>query len=76
MGKYNVELDCLGKMCPMPIVKLNLAVRKLNSGELAFIKADDLAFRKDVEAWAKAAGHKIVEFRESGEILSAVIQKK
>jgi tRNA 2-thiouridine synthesizing protein A len=58
------SLDCTGMNCPMPIVEISRAVRKLNSGDLLEVSATDLAFRPDVEAWARRSGHSLEEFVE------------
>lgn len=56
------ELDCKGLNCPMPIVRLSQAMRRLTAGEVIVIEADDPAFRADLEAWVRRFGHVIETF--------------
>lgn len=70
----NTSLDCTGLRCPMPIVKLGLAIRQLPSGARVEVRADDVAFEPDLRAWARQTGHAIVTF-EAGAVARAVVQK-
>lgn len=67
-------LNCTGLRCPMPIVKLGLAIRQLPVGGRVEIQADDVAFEPDLRAWARQTGHAILEF-EGGPVARAVVQK-
>ncbi|MCB9565747.1 MAG: sulfurtransferase TusA family protein [Myxococcales bacterium] len=68
------ELDCKGLNCPMPIVRLSQAMRRLEAGEQIIIEADDPAFRADLEAWVRRFGHQIISF-DAGPIQRAVVVK-
>lgn len=67
------ELDCQGMSCPMPIVETTKAVRAMESGQVLVVTATDLAFKLDIEAWARRTGHVIEEFHE-GDIQRAQIR--
>ena len=67
------QLDCQGMNCPMPIVEITRAVKSMESGQSIEVLATDLAFRLDVEAWARRTGHTLEEFEE-GDVLRAVIR--
>ena len=69
-----ISLDCTGLRCPMPIVKLGLAIRQLPAGSLVEVHACDPAFEPDLQAWARQTGHAIVEF-ETGSVQRAVVRK-
>ncbi|MCA9265217.1 MAG: sulfurtransferase TusA family protein [Planctomycetales bacterium] len=66
-------LDCKGMNCPMPIVAINKAVKSMSAGQRLEILATDLAFKLDLEAWARRTGHKISEFEE-GEVQRAIVE--
>lgn len=70
----HTSLDCTGLRCPMPIVKLGLAIRQLPSGAQVEVRADDVAFEPDLRAWARQTGHAVVTF-EAGPVARAVVQK-
>jgi len=67
-------LDCTGLRCPMPIVKLGLAIRPLAAGARVEVRADDAAFEPDLRAWARQTGHAIVEL-EAGTVTRALVEK-
>ncbi len=67
-------LDCLELRCPMPIVRISLAIKPLATGDRLHVQATDRAFRADVEAWTRRLGHRLVEFHE-GPVQQAVIEK-
>ncbi|MCC9644958.1 sulfurtransferase TusA family protein [Rhodopirellula sp. JC740] len=48
----------------MPIVELTKAARKADPGDHIVVTATDLAFRPDVEAWARRTGHEIERFEQ------------
>lgn len=57
----------------MPIVELTKLARTLQPGDKIEVTATDLAFKPDVEAWARRMGHSIESFDDSQEIQTAVI---
>mgnify|MGYP003964098767 FL=1 len=65
MVNIDVELDCKGMYCPMPIVKLKKATKIMESGQLLKLVATDPGSVRDVPAWAKKTGAEIIETTES-----------
>lgn len=70
-----LKLDCTGMNCPMPIVEMSKAVKKLTSGDILEVIATDLAFKLDVEAWSRKTGNALESF-ETGEVQVARIRVK
>jgi tRNA 2-thiouridine synthesizing protein A len=70
----DAQLDCQGLNCPMPIVRISQAMKKIESSQTLEVTANDPAFGADVKAWVKKMGHKLLELEE-GNIQRAVIQK-
>lgn len=58
------SLDCRGLNCPMPIVEISKAIKQLQTGDTLEVSATDLAFRLDVEAWARRSGHTLESFTD------------
>ncbi len=65
MVKIDVELDCKGMYCPMPIVKLKKATKTMESEQLLKLVATDPGSVRDVPAWAGKTGAEIIETSES-----------
>ncbi len=61
MVDANETLDCLGMMCPAPIVKLSKKIKKMESGQVLELLADDEGALEDIPAWCRKTGNELVE---------------
>lgn len=57
-------LDCLGEVCPTPIIELSKAIKELGFGESLLLLADDPATLSDLHAWSRMTGHKVAPVSE------------
>lgn len=71
----DAELDCVGLFCPMPIMKTKQAIDNLEAGQILMVEADDSAYERDLEVWARNMGHEIVKFEKEGAMMTAYIRK-
>lgn len=61
----NVEvLDERGQLCPLPIIALGRALRRLPPGSLVELLADDPVVRTDVPAWCGMVGATLLSTEE------------
>jgi tRNA 2-thiouridine synthesizing protein A len=51
-----IELDCRGQLCPLPIIALAEAFGDVAVGETIDVVADDPAAAVDVPAWCRMKG--------------------
>ena len=51
-----VELDCRGQVCPMPVIALARAVQELAVGDTVVVLSDDPAAGVDIPAWCRMKG--------------------
>ena len=49
----DVELDCRGMRCPLPIIRLADSIGEVPVGGTLAVVADDPAARPDVAAWCR-----------------------
>ena len=70
----DVNIDCKGLNCPVPIVRISQAIKKMEAGQTLEVTADDPAFSADVAAWVSKMGHTLIAF-EDGAVQRAVIRK-
>ncbi len=70
----NVDLDCGGLSCPVPIVRISRAMKELTSGDTLTVTASDPSFQADVEAWVRKMGHHLDSFTESDGSQTAVLR--
>jgi tRNA 2-thiouridine synthesizing protein A len=68
-------LDAKGLACPMPIVRTKKAMDELASGQVLEIHVTDKGAKNDLTAWAKSAGHEVVQSAEEGDVLKFWIRK-
>jgi len=61
-----VELDCMGEACPVPLVKTQKKLGELAIGDVLIVHIDHSCAMKNVPEWAREAGHN-VEIEEIGE---------
>lgn len=52
-------LDCIGALCPTPIIQLSKAVKNLSPGNKLILKADDPATKSDLLAWSRLTGNQV-----------------
>ncbi|SEO28881.1 tRNA 2-thiouridine synthesizing protein A [Salinihabitans flavidus] len=69
------ELDAIGLLCPLPVLKLRKRLKALPEGARLRLLADDPAAVVDVPHFCAEAGHRLVETREDGAILVFIVEK-
>ncbi|MDT8446440.1 MAG: sulfurtransferase TusA family protein [bacterium] len=68
-------LDTSGLCCPMPVVKTNLEMKKMVSGESVKIIVTDVGAKKDLPSWCERTGNRLVSMTEEDGGVSFVIEK-
>ncbi|HVL00902.1 MAG TPA: sulfurtransferase TusA family protein [Dongiaceae bacterium] len=54
------NLDTRGLLCPMPVIKTQNAIRKLQPGDVLTVLASDPGVLHDIPAWCRINGHKVL----------------
>ena len=54
-----VELDCLGEACPVPLVKAQNKLKELEVGDVLIVQIDHSCAMKNLPEWAREAGHNV-----------------
>ena len=75
MVEKDETLDCLGMMCPAPIVKLSKAIKKMESGKVLELLADDEGALEDVPAWCRKTGNELLDTVEDNNSWKFYIKK-
>ena len=60
MTTADLELDCRGLRCPLPVIRLANNIADIRVGETIAVVADDAAARSDVPAWCRMRGQEYV----------------
>lgn len=69
------EVDACGLQCPGPVIKLKQSIDQVATGEAVRIKATDAGFFKDVRAWANVTGNDLVDLKQDGGEITAIVRK-
>ena len=62
----DMELDCSGMLCPMPVIKTAKAIKGIEVGQVLKMIATDAGAPLDMQAWSRQTGHALLESREEG----------
>lgn len=73
--KYDADLDALGLLCPLPVLKARKRLTALNSGEVLRVLADDPAAIVDVPHFCAETGHELVSMEDGGASQTYFIRK-
>jgi len=52
----DLEIDALGKLCPLPVIELGKRIGSVPVGAVVRVLADDPAARLDIPAWCRMTG--------------------
>lgn len=70
---HSVTIDCRRLLCPMPVIRVQNAVESLPDGTRVEAVCTDPGALKDIPAWARINGHKVIETRNGdGEYIVVV----
>lgn len=63
----DVVMDCSGMLCPVPVVKTQKAILKMESGQVLKMISTDPGAPPDMVAWAKQTGNEMLDsYEEDG----------
>lgn len=57
----DLELDVTGLLCPMPVIKLQQALMKLEQQQIIQVICSDPGTEHDIPAWCRVNGHELVD---------------
>ena len=56
-------VDALGLLCPLPVLRVEQAARRLAPGAVLAVLADDPAITDDLPAWCAGRGHALLSLQ-------------
>lgn len=54
-----IRLDCMGEVCPVPLIKTQKRMAVMNIGEVLIVEIDHSCAMNNVPEWAKKEGHNV-----------------
>jgi tRNA 2-thiouridine synthesizing protein A len=67
--------DYRGQLCPMPIVNMARATKKMEIGQVLEAWADDEGAHNDVPAWCHKTGNEFLGEEEAGDYTRYFVKK-
>ena len=61
----NVDLDCTGLLCPLPVIKLAKTLPTIAVGDTVTVLADDPAAATDIPAWCRMRSQDLLSAGEN-----------
>lgn len=68
------ELDARRMLCPMPVIRTQDAIAKLNNGDILEVICTDPGALNDVPAWCRINGHKVLDTSEKDDEITIKIE--
>lgn len=68
-------LDTKGMNCPLPILKTKKAIKGLEAGDTLEVLSTDPGSVKDMEAFCKSTGNKLMDSQDDGGVYTYIIEK-
>ena len=65
---WDVELDCEGLLCPLPVLKARKRLATMAAGQILCLRATDAMARIDLPHFCDQSGHVYLEAREEGAV--------
>ena len=69
------ELDAIGLLCPLPVLKARKRLKALSPGDVLRLRTDDPAAVVDVPHFCNEAGHSLLSRSEEGAVTVWEIRK-
>ena len=73
--KADVTIDLQGLLCPIPVVKINQAVKNAEVGQVIEATATDPGVLGDIPAWCRTTGNELVDISREGKIIRFRVRK-
>lgn len=73
--KIAAEIDAMGLLCPLPVLRLRKVLAGLPPGAVVRLLATDGASWVDVPHFCAGAGHRLLEAEDQGAVKRYLVQK-
>lgn len=58
---WDVEIDCIGLLCPLPVLRAQKALRAMRSGQVLRVLATDAMAAIDLPHFCAETGHEFLQ---------------
>ena len=64
MTVKSVHLNARRLLCPLPVIRTQDAIAKMNTGEHLVVTSTDPGAKHDIPVWCRINGHEVVDIKE------------
>lgn len=68
------ELDALGLLCPLPVLKARKRLSQMAAGEVLRVRADDPAAVVDIPHFCAESGHELIGSEDDGAVQTYLLR--
>lgn len=59
-----IQVDCMGENCPVPLVETRKAIRKAEKGDIIIVTGDHSSSKKEIPMAVESMGLEIISLEE------------
>ena len=63
----DINVDCIGQNCPVPLVETRKAIRKASEGDVIQVTGTHPSSKKEIPMAAEAMGLEVLDIKEDGD---------
>lgn len=71
----NLIIDATGMLCPMPVIKLQNQIKRMEKNQRVEIICTDPGVKHDIPTWCRLQKHSVIEMIEKDEKIIFLVQK-
>jgi tRNA 2-thiouridine synthesizing protein A len=75
-SQIDKEIDCVGMICPLPVLRTKKALADMQSGQILRIKATDPGSEHDIPMFAKQTGNELIALEEVDELYIFYLKRR
>lgn len=75
MDRWDIEIDCAGLLCPLPVLKARKALAAMQPGQILRLTATDRMAAIDLPHFCTQAGHRFLAACEEGPVTAYLIAR-
>ena len=72
---WDVDLDCAGLLCPLPVLKARKVLLGMAAGQVLCVRTTDAMARVDLPHFCAEAGHEYLEAQDAGAVVRHLIRR-
>ena len=70
------ELDCIGMICPLPVLRTKKALSDMQTGQVLKIRATDRGAEHDIPMFAKQTGNELIGSEINDDVFVFYLQRR